>query len=227
VNRMLHLEDRRNTKTVATIVLSVFLACALAIVGDVIHRRKRAETFLRDATSLQLREATLTQVQQLVARYEGRVEPSTCSPKGCGYFFSFDNGWLHRLHLAPRTRLTCTLGVADGFLDYRRVFLTSGNTAGEFGAFVQERLSSPKGIPEPFSISRGWTTRRWRVYVDMTGDATADQHRIAYSLNLECLSKIGGCEDAYQLLPSVTWEQTSPNGVSPNATETHPLGENN
>src|SRR5271165_5456017 len=120
---------RKNQKQIAVLVLSVLVLCLIGVAGQTMRRRNRAEAFLYDATALRLRVATLSQVQELAAQYGGHVEPSTCSPRGCGYFFSFDNGWLRRLRLAPRTWFSCTLGVADGVLDYRGVVLTSGNTS--------------------------------------------------------------------------------------------------
>lgn len=200
----------------ATISIVFGLAVIAAILFTARHttqNRDRAKAFLREASALQLRVSTLTQVQQLVSRYGGLAEPGTCDLRGCSYFFSFDNGWLRRLHLAPQTRFSCTLGVSGGVLDYRRVFLTSGNTSAVFGAFVEEQLSPPKGISEPFYISRQWekSGERWRVHVAVTPDATAEERRIAYALNLNCLSKLGGCKDAQQLLPSVTWGGASSN----------------
>jgi hypothetical protein len=191
------------------------VVCMVGIAGQVTHIRKRAEEFLREASALRLRVTTAKQIEELVGRYGGHVEPSTCSSRGCGYFFSFDNGWLHRLHLAPRTSFTCTLAVSDGVLDYRRVFLTSGNTSAVFGAFIDERLSSPPGIPEPFhaSLQTEGSGARWRVHVDMTADATSEQHKMAYAVNLGCLSKLGGCSDAQELLPSVDWGSMPVNGA--------------
>jgi hypothetical protein len=200
----------------AVIVLVAVLAAAVGITSRTILTRVSADAFLRQATSLPLHVATMTQVQAVVMRYGGHPESSACSSKECEYFFSFDNDWLYRLHLAPHARLTCTLGVYDGILAYRRVFLTSGNTSAVYGAFIEEQTSLPKGVPEPFSVSRQWggaAGDRWRVHVEMTADATADQHRIAYGLNLKCLSKLGGCRDAQQLLPTVGWGGSSlPNG---------------
>lgn len=140
------------------IVVAVIL-CALGIAVQVVHRRRIAETFLAEASTMQLRVATLAQIQQLAARYGGQVDPTTCDSGGCAYFFSFDNGWLHRLYLAPYTRFTCTLGPANGVLVYRRMLLISGNVP-THSATVEEWLDYPEGIKglphieEPFDIHR-------------------------------------------------------------------------
>jgi hypothetical protein len=194
-------------KVIPILLVLLPLACIAGIGSRVIHVRNKAEEFLRDATALQLRLATQGQVQRLMERSGGHIEPSTCDSKGCAYFVRFENSWLRMLHLAPRTQFTATLGMVDGVLGYRRVFLTSGNTSSEFGAFVQEWLISPKG-PEAFHVSGAFvgSGTPYRVFIDLTPDATPEQHRAAYALNLECLSKFGGCENARQLLPSVSWK---------------------
>jgi|SRR5271165_7174368 len=194
----------------------VLTVCVLGIAAQVVHRRQMAQAFLAEATALQLRVSTLAQIQSLAARYGGQIDPSTCDASGCSYFFRFDNGWLHRLWLAPYMRLTCTLGSENGVLVYRRAILISGNGASH-GAFVEEWLDYPKGIKglphveEPFDIRRQTADvvggRRWRVFVMLTADATPEQHRVAYNLNAGCLSRIGGCQDAQQLLPTIRWSQ--------------------
>lgn len=206
------------TGAIAIAILIVLSICSLGIAVETMQIRKRAEAFLRDASHLQLRVATLSQVKKLADKYGGQAEPSTCnSSGGCSFFFTFDNRWLYRLFLAPHTRFTCALGVADNVLDYRRALLISGNTSAAFGAFINERLSLPSGVPAPFHISRQWdgSGERWRVHIDMTPDASTEQHQTAYSLNLLCLSKLGGCRDAMQLLPSITWTNSSAIGVIP------------
>ncbi len=204
----------KNQTQATAIAFFVFLAMlmSLGVMTNVAHRRNKAEAFLKEATALQLRLTTVEQIEQLSARYEGRIEPGTCDPHGCAYFFSFDNGWLHRLRLAPYTQITCTLGATDSALVYRRVDLVTRNKSLDFGAFVDEWLTYPKGLQflsKPFDVRlqpKGVLANvRWRVHVNLTADATPEQHRIAYSLNLRCLTKIGGCEDAQEMLPSVTW----------------------
>jgi hypothetical protein len=177
----------------------------------------RAEAFFNEEGHFLLGVATLPEAESLIAHFGGYLEPNTCVPTGCAYFFSFDNGWLHRLRFAPYTRLTCTLGYKDNVLVYRRVSLISGNGESH-GAFIEEWLSAfPEGVNpgnvlhlgEPFYIRRQSADvaggGRWRVFVKLTAHATPEQHRIAYDVNLRCLSRVGGCEDAQVILPSVRW----------------------
>jgi hypothetical protein len=206
------IRERTSIIAIFAISASLILAC-LGITSSVVLSRNRAEAFLAGATALQLRSATLQQVQRLSVTYGGHIEPTTCDPQGCAYTFRFDNGWLHRLRLAPLTLLTCTLGLAGNTLVYRRVFLTTTGKGLDSGAFVQEWVSYPEGLQvfkKSFDVRPQFLGEsaeiKWRVHVNLTADATTEQHRIAYGLNLRCLSRIGGCRDAQQLLPSIVWQ---------------------
>jgi hypothetical protein len=189
---------------------AVFLIVLAWVIGNTIQTRRRASNFLRDALNLQLQTATFEQVRELAETHRG--ESSTnCNPQRCVYSFDYENTWLRFLRLAPLTRLTCTLRVKDARLDLRECLFISGNTSASFSASVWEMSRLPEGEREPFYTTRQWSGGRWRVHVALTPDATPEQHRMAYGLNLACLSKIGGCEDAQQLLPSVGWTNTSTN----------------
>jgi hypothetical protein len=200
--------QRGKAKTILIIALLAVITGTLAIFEQTIRSTRHARAFLQDASSLRLRVTTSDEVGQLALRFGGRTESSTCGWDGCSYFFSFDNRWLRRLRLAPYVTFTCTLGIADGVLKYRRMILSSGNTSASSGAFIEERLSPIGGITQPFYIARQWegSGKRWRVHVELTPEATVEEHKMAYALNLTCLSRIGGCKDAQQLLPSLSWE---------------------
>jgi len=203
--------DRRSKATVYVAFVLIILVIGIAI--GTRRTRHRAVSFLRDAVALQVRVGTFEQVRNLAERYGGNPTSSECSAPSCAYSFEFKNTWLRILGLAPSTRLTCTLRVREGILDLRECLFISGNTSASFAASIWEMPHLPQGVPEPFHVSRQWSGARWRVYVQLTPEATSEQRRIAYSLNLDCLSRIGGCEDAQQLLPSVTWGDTQSNNA--------------
>jgi hypothetical protein len=220
--------NRKQSKLIATIAfLALMLTCLMSVAISVIHRRNVAEAFLKDATVLQLRLATVHDLQKLSLRYGGHIEPSTCDSRGCAYFFSFDNRWLHRLRLAPYTWFTCTLGTADNVLVYRRVLLTTTDNSLDFGAFVEEWASYPGDLSvlkKPFDVRLQPAgvagDVRWRVHVNLTADATLEQHNVAYDLNLKCLSKIGSC-DAQQMLPSIKWSNLPTHGATLRGVSSH------
>jgi len=186
-----------------TIGTAIVVAIVLVIVVRTAQVSSHAKIFLREAVALRLRESTQDQVQALVQRFNGHVEPRSSDSMGYSYVVIFENTWLRYLRLAPLTRLSITLGTSDGVLVYRRVFLTSSDS----GALVEEWLSWPGYLPgAPFHISGSSSGERYRVFVDLTPDASPAQHTAAYDLNVNCLSKIGGCVKPEQLIPSVTWK---------------------
>lgn len=200
----------------AGVAFFISIVLFVGIVTTRVIRQKRvARSFLSEAAALKLESADDAQVRRLASRYGGRIGAGVCNANRCSYFFSFDNSWLRRLHLAPPTRLTSTLSTENGILVHRNIELASGKPLAAYIAFVDERLSlrnpieerlSLPGLKEPFDIGRETSGgSRWRVFVNLTPAATNEQHRIAYDLDVGCLSRIGGCEDAYQLLPSVNW----------------------
>jgi len=208
--------------------LILFTVGLVGVVISVLKVRQTAYYFLSEASALTL-GSSQAQVLQLVRQYGGRSESAECDLDACSYVFSFDNRWLHRLRLAPYTRLTCSLGTGRGILVSRRTALVSGDTPGAFGAFVDERYSGEIASMEPdsksFLLNREAAGKnsevRWRVHIRLTPLATQAQRRMAYDLNVGCLSRIGGCEDAQRLLPSVSWgdqsmlKLSSSHGTSP------------
>jgi hypothetical protein len=138
-------------------------------------------------------------------QFDGHLEPSTSDGAERLYFVSFENTWLNRLHLAPITRLTATLGTVNGVLVYRRLFFTSGNGGSDCGALVEERISPLETNMGAFHVSGAWSGKPYRVFVALTPGATDAQRHAAYDLNLSCLTRLGGCENAMSLLPSIAW----------------------
>ena len=128
----------------------------------------------------------------------------------CSYTGEFQNTWLHLLHLAPLTRLSCTLNVKNDGLVLRECQSFTDDMAG-FGASVWETMRLHPTVKESCYVQREFIPRptgpdiRYRVFVFLTPDAGADEHRAAFGMNPQCLAKVGGCEDPLALLPTVPW----------------------
>lgn len=202
--RMMRMMSKRTALSVITFLLLLFAAI---VVYKTARTTRQAGRFMRAVSELQLRSSTDADVRRVVEQYGGRVESKVCTSTECMYLFDFDNAWLRTLHLAPSVRLTSTLGVSGGVLVFRRVFITSGRGPAPFGAFVDETISSPDGVPQSFHVSpqAEATGLRWRIHVTLTPEASAEQRRIAYGVNVGCLRCLGGCDDAQELLPSIRW----------------------
>lgn len=108
---------------------------------------------------------------------------------------AFDNRWLTRLSFAPRTRLVCTLLTHDGHITRRVLTYSLWDDDGRYApreVIVFEALGDQK-FQNPLDVHGHWSDGLWRMYVNVQPNASPQQHRIAYDINLACLSKIRGC----------------------------------
>jgi hypothetical protein len=167
--------------------------------------RKNAEILLSEVRKLRPGEATIADVER-VARIQNRflMKGSPSQRGNVQYFdFRYDNGLLSQLCLAPRTVFGGRLQVVESKLDVSMMGMNAGKFPHYYSAdswdFTQE---SYPGDPGYRLIHRD----QW-VSVRLMPSATAEQRRRAYSFNLKCLDKIGGCHDAKELLPG-PWETT-------------------
>jgi hypothetical protein len=187
------------------LVMLLIVASMMYVMVAIGRTKRRAESFVNVASALQINATSVHDVQVLATKYGGISADGQCSSGNCSYLFQFSNSWLHFFRLAPYTQLTCTLAFRNGKL-YSRLFdFSSGIGPRAYSAVVREIPRLPNGMPGPFNVAKQWSSARWRIYVHLTPDATAEQHREAYGVNLGCLTKIGGCHDAQQLLPTISW----------------------
>jgi hypothetical protein len=189
------------------VLAALILSSALWIYRE----SKTAGAFLQDAAGLRVGITTSAELRLLASRYGGRLGTTSCSPSGTAFFFIYDNGWLYRVHLAPYTRLACTLGDCGGFFCYRRLAL---ETAGVGMILVEEQKEAPTGVSGPFRILRrgAGDGEPWQIRIWMTPAASSAQRYSALHLNAHCLSKLGGCADVGQMLTGKIWDSRAAAG---------------
>ncbi len=68
-----------------------------------------------------------------------------------------------------------------------------------------------EGVSLPFRvITKRWgDSQPWQAMVLLTPQATPSERKAAFAFNLNCLSKLGGCKDSKDLLPSA-WRANKP-----------------
>lgn len=193
------------------------LAVLAALAGFAAHlaardAQRRAQAFLRDFASLDPCTMSFDDARRFtedhrVSLWEGvgpyghfldlesGTLPPGCTSDHCDFRFSFQNIWLHRLLLAPLTELGAEIQVRGGKVDSTNVGLLVG-PRGAVALTVQDCSGRQKtaipGRRDPLI-----------TLVEIAPTATPAQHRGAFAFNLTCLSKIGGCKNSYQLLPSL------------------------
>jgi hypothetical protein len=169
--------------------------------------RLEAEQFLSEFIRLRVGESTDVRVDPLIETYHGNwwrsrpLEVGEPDMTPCGHPFSqvdfaFENRWLHRVLFAPRTTFYASIQLKDNRVCFRSMGMTT--TAGgwhivDVGEYREGRM------PWPFSPVHNL----WRMPVTMTAAATDAQRAAAYSINLDCLTKLRGCHDTREMAPAI------------------------
>jgi hypothetical protein len=193
-------------------LVGVWGMLALLAAYETYATRNEAEQFLAELVRLRVGESTFDQVAPLIAIYHGKwlrsrpLAPGEPDVTPCGYpyrqvEFVFQNRWLHWVLFAPRTTFGASLQLKDGRVCFRSVGMitTAGGVRGvDVNEFREGRM------PWPFSP----VLNLWEMPVTMTTAATAAQRAAAYSLNLDCLTKLRGCRDTREMAPAV-WRLSS------------------
>lgn len=144
--------------------------------------------------------------------------PRTTRPEPyCVYFFGSQNFVLDRLGLAPPTDVLINLTTHHQVLtdilleadigDYNEIahlrFLQSDDVIGSSGLLGCDQEVCVK------SYDDGNGTLR-RIYIPARASLPASRRDSLLDFNIKCLSKIGGCKTAEELLPSVRRVSGSP-----------------
>ena len=168
--------------------------------------RARAEEFLKDFTQFEVANATRNDVTPLLSKYHGKwrtygpYPPACCGPESSIAEFVFDNHWQHWIFFKPLTRLVADIGINGNGVCDRSLSLLSFTKA-PFGILVQEFPNAQQ--PSPF-LAR---LNMFKTITTLTTSATPVQRAAAYSLDLNCLSKLAGCRDAREMAPGV-WQNS-------------------
>lgn len=197
----------------------VILGTPVALFFLVAMPRSNAVRLLKSLTPVRVDHTTFNQVESLADRYGGYA---ACVGDNC--LFQFQNEWLHRLHLAPRTEFTVMLqragspgdpgGGTVGAIDMAMlVSADPGGDGGSPGGAIASALVFDRGQVDgdgpggayQASITFEADGRPERTVVMLTPGATARQRTRARAFAMGCLTRLGGCKTSHDLLPSV-WQ---------------------
>jgi hypothetical protein len=175
-----------------------------------IRTERVAQDFLLRSQALVLGKASLSDAEGMLAVFQGyRFNANPCASTDCELAFRFHNSLLSFLHLAPPTGLDSFLRFHEGVLVNRETYLGQGLCC---VVYVREDLPISKEGKQRSSFSsdlqRDGNGRTWKATVHLTPEATERERGLAYSFNLHCLDKIGGCKTAQELSPRV-WHEGS------------------
>jgi hypothetical protein len=196
-------------KRISAAVLALVAVGAATVAVATIEAKREAEAFLSELRSIQLGPAGYEQVQHLATRFRSHVTQgtTTCTPGECSVSVSFENTWLRKLHLATWTNFGAILLVRNGRLYYVSAEMTLYPRERVLGAKTDLLEEGQKRVPYSVVTKRWGDNQPWQAIVQITPQATPTERKAAFSFNLGCLDKLGGCKDSSDLLPSV-WRET-------------------
>jgi hypothetical protein len=165
------------------------------------HSAERdAMILLSEVRKLTPGEATTADVESLARNHSSffvKGSPSR-SLNALYYDFLYDNWLLWKLRVMPRVVFSIRLQVVDRRLDVIMVDIDSG-------LFPRPRYSATvfdfQQADYPGDPGYNLVRRNHWISIRLKPTATPDQRKQAYSFNLKCLDRIGGCYDEKELLP--------------------------
>lgn len=190
---------RKIVSTVLAVAAAIPLILLAVAFAQAYRAREFGNDFLADARKLRVGQSTYEDVLKVRAKYQSRSKGGLgdCNQDLCNLAFLDGNEWLYHSGLAPGAIFIGGLSVRQGVLvkisvSYQsRYDAATEETVGRSadGAY---RVRHQEVVSELVYKS---------VWVHITSAATPTQREKAYSYNLACLTKLGGCEDANEVLP--------------------------
>jgi hypothetical protein len=199
---------------VASVILTAAVALAFAL-GSARHVQHQAEACFADFLKLEVGRSTFADLTKLRQKYGGIVfttQWKDCTPQHCAYQFNFHNIWLQRFHLAPRVVFGLALRVENNLVTSREMYYgedpvdtpaTDATHVTETYTVVEETIPEEmmRGLdPLPgtkdFKVSVQTDSRGQPFHygIWMTTNSPHDDRMRAYSVDLQCLARIGECD---------------------------------
>jgi len=200
---------------VMVLVALVCLACVgvVAAIASAWLAQRDAKRCLHDVLMLRVGESSFQDVMRMARPYASHrlTYPPACGPEECELTFTFQNKWPAKLRLAPLVGLMIKVVVSKGTMQSLGAnLLEYDDSQLMFEARVSESSKEAMNVPEAFRFACPDPSG---VFVSLTPNATMEERQRAFDFNLDCLSKLGGCNGASEYVPPM-WKYCS-NVASP------------
>ncbi len=185
---------------------TILLACYGALI------KARAESLLKDLTTLKLGTSTGTEAGQFAEKHKKLLRQVTdeCNDDDCSRTFSVQNKWLSALRIEPPAEFEAYVSVKNGTVDSIRAYLFRSMpifaTFNASAGMVDEYFEYPRQVSShghyyfPTPVGKPYL----RVVLDSHASPIQRQH--AFDFSFRCLVKPGGgCDLPCDYLPSA-WE---------------------
>jgi hypothetical protein len=144
-----------------------------------------------------------TRAEEVIHTISGPWVIGTPKDGRSNYQVVLTNKFLHASRLAPLAGVIVNIGADRGIIDEMQIFWEigeDGNTAEV--RFFQVATHEPEcGRNVCVRRWNGQNGRLWGIQIDASPTAPAAERNRFLNFNAACLSKIGGCKDAEELLP--------------------------
>lgn len=210
-------------RSAAAFVLAFVVIAGSIIAHQALQTQRKAEHLLAEVRALKLGDSNLDKVYQLVERYNGRVsDRDQCKTSNCSVAFMITNDSLTRYRFAPWTGFAVGIDINQGRtaaldlemwsaardISYYHHLLVTGQHS-DFGcvAMVGE-VSKYSDHYRPWMesiVKRGLMKGEIKdsIWVRLMPAANAAIRDKAMQINLDCLSRLGGCREARDFLPAL------------------------
>jgi len=192
-------------KILGVALISVIVAVLFGVTST-LRTEHAAEDFSLQSRAIVVGRTSFSEAERMLSNYQRYQLNNSCASADCELAFRFRNSWLSLLRLAPPTGFNSLLRFHDGVLVNRETHLGQGLCC---VVYVREDLpaSATGALRSRFSLElqRDGNGRPWKAMVHLTPQASEKERELAYSFNLHCLDKIGGCKTAEELSPGV-WQ---------------------
>jgi hypothetical protein len=205
---------RRKLILVATILPLVLAAgMCLYVKWQAQQTRKNAEILLGELQQLRVGESTLGDLQRVAAgsqrRFLAKGTDPFCQERWCTYTFSYYTTnlgrlalwrlYLWRIHLTPAPVAFVATLIADGDRLARiEILLSSDVKTKSLSATLDDEVP----VVSPVSQSYLRQNQPSHVSIYVKPEATPAERQGAYSFNMSCMDKLGGCGKTAELLPN-------------------------
>jgi hypothetical protein len=180
-------------RVVFVLVVSLIFVCLPAAAYHQARSVAReASKFLREVQNVPIEKVSETQVWGLWQRYHRYGALERCTNEHCELEFHFTNAWLSTFKLAPFTDLYGVFVVDKGIISGKRVGMLTQTD------IVDVWENAPTG--DPFKV---FAETPHKLQIVLTSQATTKERTDAYSLDADCLIKLGGCKSTREMNPAV------------------------
>lgn len=170
--------------------------------------QRRMRRFLKELANVEVGKSNIADWRRQVKAANLPRESLLCDGGNCTISQKAQVRSISRLRLAPPSSMTASVSFQNGIASEIYVWLeidnqkTAGATQPGAGATIHETLESRSCPLHYCTYITDRSGHPWAV-VEMDSAASAEERAKAFTLNIGCLTKFGGCKTARAMLPSV------------------------